>query len=78
VTANEEWRPVRGFEGLYSVSSLGRVRSEPRTIFRTDGHRQPVRQRLLRFNQNRVRLCRDGTKYSVNADQLAEIFGLAC
>lgn len=24
----EEWRPVVGYEGLYSVSSLGRVRSE--------------------------------------------------
>lgn len=26
----EEWRPVVGFEGLYEVSSLGRVRSLPR------------------------------------------------
>ncbi len=25
----EEWRPVPGAEGLYSVSSFGRVRSEP-------------------------------------------------
>lgn len=24
---NEVWKPVRGFEGLYEVSSLGRVRS---------------------------------------------------
>lgn len=29
--AAEEWRPVLGYEGRYSVSSLGRVRSEPRT-----------------------------------------------
>lgn len=26
----EEWKPVVGFEGLYSVSNLGRVRSEER------------------------------------------------
>lgn len=26
---HEEWRPVPGYEGYYSVSSLGRVRSEP-------------------------------------------------
>lgn len=26
----EEWRPVMGYEGLYSVSNTGRVRSEPR------------------------------------------------
>lgn len=24
---NEEWRPVKGYEGLYEVSNLGRVRS---------------------------------------------------
>lgn len=29
---NEEWRPVVGFEGLYSVSSAGRVRSDARKI----------------------------------------------
>lgn len=26
---SEQWRPVRGWEGLYDVSSLGRVRSTP-------------------------------------------------
>lgn len=28
----EEWRPIGGFEGLYEVSDLGRVRSLPRTV----------------------------------------------
>lgn len=28
----EEWRPVVGYEGWYSVSSLGRVRSEERVV----------------------------------------------
>lgn len=23
----EEWRPIKGYEGLYEVSSLGRVKS---------------------------------------------------
>lgn len=32
VMSEEEWRPVKGAEGKYSVSSLGRVRSENRTI----------------------------------------------
>lgn len=30
---NEEWRAVPGFEGLYEVSSLGRVRSLDRVVW---------------------------------------------
>lgn len=33
---HEEWRPVVGYEGLYEVSSIGRVRSHERTVFFTD------------------------------------------
>jgi NUMOD4 motif/HNH endonuclease len=29
--AEEQWRPIAGFEGMYSVSDMGRVRSEART-----------------------------------------------
>lgn len=29
---NEIWKPVRGFEGAYEVSNLGRVRSLPRIV----------------------------------------------
>ncbi len=29
---SEEWRPVSGYEGLYAVSSYGRVRSLPRSV----------------------------------------------
>ena len=27
---NEQWKPVKGYEGIYEVSNLGRVRSLPR------------------------------------------------
>lgn len=41
----EEWRPVVGHEGAYEVSSLGRVRSLPRTCSAVrklrDGKRKP-------------------------------------
>ena len=30
ITAAEEWRPIPGFEGLYDVSNIGRVRSYKR------------------------------------------------
>lgn len=44
---SEEWRPVIGFEGLYSVSNWGRVRSEERIVVRRDGVHQPIRERIL-------------------------------
>lgn len=42
----EIWRPVVGYEGSYSVSSLGRVRSEARTIIRSNGWKQTFAERI--------------------------------
>lgn len=36
---NEIWRPIPGWEGFYSVSSRGRVRSEDRYISYKDGRK---------------------------------------
>ena len=44
---NEEWRYVPGYEGTYSVSNYGRVRSEARTITRSNGTTQRVEEKLL-------------------------------
>lgn len=33
----EEWRDIKGYEGCYQVSSLGRVKSLERPIYRADG-----------------------------------------
>ena len=38
----EEWRPVVGYEGLYEVSSLGRVKTLPRTATHRNGHTRRV------------------------------------
>lgn len=64
--AIEEWRPVVGWEGYYSVSSLGRVRSEPRVIFLGAERRpQTIRGRILKLGEHTggyltVILCRGG------------------
>ena len=44
----ERWLPVPGYEGLYSVSDLGRVRSEPRITIRQNGDTMRVFGRVLR------------------------------
>lgn len=66
--AHEEWRDVVGYEGLYEVSNLGRVRGVERHYYRQDsrGVSYPVvvRARMLNQTENsngyyRVSLSRD-------------------
>lgn len=48
----EVWNPVLGFEGYYSISTLGRVRSEPRRLIRKNGRPHTVKQKLLSLNKD--------------------------
>ena len=43
----EEWKPVVGYEGIYEVSNLGRIKSLPRTCKTRGGGRKPVPERIL-------------------------------
>lgn len=43
----EIWKDIEGFEGLYQVSNMGRVRSLDHTIHRTDGTTAFYRGRIL-------------------------------
>lgn len=61
---NEEWRDIKGYEGLYQVSSLGRIKSflgkSPRILSQCSaGDRQP-----------QVILCADGKKHKVYVSQI--------
>lgn len=74
--AVEEWRPVAGFEDLYEVSSLGRVRShdriDPRGAFRT-GRMLSLKMRGRRYLG--VCLYRDGVSTEAYVHHLvAEAF----
>ena len=54
----EIWADIEGYEGLYQVSHLGRVKSLGRVVKRTDGTIQTFKERILK-----PRL--DGSGYSM-------------
>lgn len=53
LSANEVWRPVVGYEGLYSVSNLGRIRGEARTVPHLI-HGKRLREKLLKPRINKA------------------------
>lgn len=44
----ENWLPCVGFEDSYQVSSELRVKSLERTVMRSNGYPNPIRERILR------------------------------
>lgn len=77
----ERWRPIPGWDGWYSISSLGRVRSEHRKIVRSDNVvivicEKPRKVITWPNGRKTVRLRRDGQQFTVRIDRLmAELFG---
>lgn len=61
----EEWRPVSGYEGLYSVSNKGRVKSLSRTVSKSTSFRHETADKIMRSSKLRsgylfVHLTKDG------------------
>ena len=44
---NEKWKDIEGYEGLYQVSNLGRVKSLKRVIRRKDGNNITYNEKIL-------------------------------
>ncbi len=53
----EIWKPVVGYEGLYEVSNLGRVRSVDRLVNHPSGSKSLRKSKLLSPNMTRGYLC---------------------
>lgn len=63
----EVWRDIKGYEGLYQVSNMGRIKRLERTFFDKSGHKQHPKERILKpkTEQNgylRVILCNGSGK----------------
>ena len=84
---HEVWKPVVGFEGLYEVSSCGRVRSTQRYVIGKDGKPQFKYSKILsqeekksndfhnRGKYKRITLCKDGQMIHKSVHRLvAEAF----
>lgn len=61
----EIWKDIKGYEGYYQVSNLGRVKSLERSIQKSDGKLQRVKQKILKqrvttAGYNQVPLYKDG------------------
>ena len=75
----ERWLPIAGFEGLYEVSDLGRVRACRRIVKqkRRDGTivDRPLQERILVPHPNKkgylhVSLSKDGRRYTCKLHKL--------
>lgn len=75
MTPIEIWRPVQGYEGLYEVSNLGRVKSLDRAVNNNGGvYIRP--ERLLRPSKGeylQVILCKEGITTTYRIHRLVAI-----
>lgn len=75
----EQWMPIKGFEGLYSISNFGMVKSLSR-IIKNNGNNYRKREHILSQNTSSnmhcsVALCKNGKTYSKLVHRLvAEAF----
>lgn len=75
---NEEWRDCVGYEGLYQVSSLGRVRSLDRYVRAKNGSQSLKRGRILtqkidRYGYPCVVLCNAPARSDITVHRLVAI-----
>lgn len=74
----EEWRDIKGYEGLYKVSNLGNVRSLDRWVVSKDGKRrffagQAVKSVKESNGYSRVNLYREGSAKKISVHRIVAL-----
>lgn len=74
----EIWKPIIGYEGLYEVSNLGRIKSLKRTVKHPRGGDKVIKERILKGNCNSggyiiIKLNKNGNKKSFAVHSLVAI-----
>ena len=60
--SKETWKEIKGYEGLYQVSNLGRIKSLPKHIGNRYFSKEKImKPQLINGNRLQVRLSREGT-----------------
>lgn len=77
---SEIWKDIQGYEGLYQISNMGRVKSLERTRnMNLPGHKKPapVRERILKFGQSQgyqaVTLAKCGVNRKIRVHKLVAL-----
>jgi hypothetical protein len=50
----EIWKPVKGYEGLYEISSYGRVKSLSRFVYQNNG-KYLIKEKIMKFSKKGTR-----------------------
>ena len=71
----EIWKDIEGYEGLYQVSNMGRVKSLERTVWDKGGFYKTVAERILKVGKggkgySQVILCKEGKGKSYKIHRL--------
>lgn len=53
----EVWKPIKGYEGLYEISNLGKIKSLKRILIYKNGHNRPMFERIMTARVSKGYLC---------------------
>lgn len=71
----EVFKPIKGYEGLYEISNLGRVKSLPKIIGKRTKHETILKSRISTQGYEMVTLCKESKSFNASVHRLvAEAF----